>query len=146
MSRVSGLTGLIKGIRAKQRKDHARLAKGLKKAGLHLLRLSMAIVPVDIGDLRSSAYIRHEGSGAQTVVIVGYTAEYAVYVHEIVEAAHGEAYNQKYAKQIAAKDKYWYKGEWRVYHKRGKNQQAKFLEQPLRENRNELRKIIREEG
>src|SRR5208283_1222248 len=34
-------------------------------------------------------------------VIVGYTANYAVYVHENLEAAHGQAYNIKYAAKIA---------------------------------------------
>lgn len=58
-------------------------------------------------------------------VVVGYTTEYAVWVHENLEAAHGQAFNVKHAAEIKAG----------LEHSRGPLQQAKFLEQPARENR-----------
>jgi hypothetical protein len=70
-------------------------------------------------------------------VIVGYTAAYAVYVHENLEAAHGQMYNAKYADEIAMtramKAAKIPKGSFTEWHDRGPNQQAKFLEQPARE-------------
>lgn len=65
-------------------------------------------------------------------VAVGFSAAYALFVHENLEAAHGAVYNEKYAEDIAAGRK----------HSRGEAQQAKFLEQPLRENRSKYAKII----
>jgi hypothetical protein len=89
--------------------------RGLKKAGLWLQRASQKIVPIDTGVLRASAFTRAEGHGAGIKVTVGYTAEYAIYVHENLEARHR------------------------------KGKQAKYLEQPAREGRSEMRKIIRAE-
>lgn len=65
-------------------------------------------------------------------VVVGYTAAYALYVHEDLSKAHGDAYNEKWADDIAAGRKT----------SRGSGQQAKFLEQPMRERKEELRAIV----
>ena len=72
-------------------------------------------------------------------VVVGYTAAYAVYVHENLEAAHGTAYNAKYAAEISQGQMVNKKGRvvkkkgWKGRTSRGPEQQAKFLEQPARE-------------
>jgi len=88
-------------------------------------------------------------------VVVGYNASYALAVHEDMEKPHGEAYNEKYAKQISqvkelqkAARKHSKLGELRhteelgklkkKWRNRGPGQQAKFLEQPYREMRPEL--------
>ena len=57
-------------------------------------------------------------------VVVGYAASYAIHVHENMQAKHGSAYNEANPSK---------KGK-----ARGPNQQAKFLEQPFREHRNEI--------
>lgn len=64
------------------------MERGLMKAGLFLQRESQKIVPVDTGNLKNSAYTRKTGSGFSTTVNVGYTAEYAIYVHENLDAKH----------------------------------------------------------
>jgi hypothetical protein len=51
-------------------------------------------------------------------VIVGYAASYALFVHENLDAAHGEEFNKKHGRG------------------RGPNQQAKFLETPFRTMKN----------
>ncbi|KKN23036.1 hypothetical protein LCGC14_0909070 [marine sediment metagenome] len=71
-------------------------------------------------------------------VNVGYGASYAPYVHENLEAAHGEAYNAKHAGRLKTKrDKQgrFLKGSGakKGAGSRGAGQQAKFLEQPFRE-------------
>lgn len=58
---------------------------GLKTAGLFLQRESQLLVPVDFGILKASAFTRAEGKGFSTLVLVGYTAFYAMFVHEMVE-------------------------------------------------------------
>lgn len=115
-----------------------QVGMGLKKAGLFIQRESQLIVPVDLSFLKPSAFTRAEGEGAETEVTVGYTSAYAIYVHENLDAAHGAAYNAKYAKEIAA--------GWKGYHTRGPNQSAKFLEKPIRENLQQITRIVVDES
>lgn len=87
---------------------------GMRRAGLLLQRESMLIVPVDKNFLRSSALevTRMEGEGWESEMTVGYGTDYAVYVHENLEARH----------------------------KPGTS--AKYLEKPLREKRDLMAKIV----
>jgi len=115
------------------------LKRGLMKAGLALQRESMKIVPVQTGNLRRSAFTRPEDGGL--AVAVGYTAAYAIYVHENLDAAHGSVFNQKHADKIAKA-----KGPARkIWFNRGPEQQAKFLEKPFREQRGRLVQIVEAE-
>lgn len=122
--------------------------RGLIKAGFFLQRKSQKIVPVDLGNLRSSAFTAWKGGSSSTskrfkspamsadhekavagakavasmagknnpAVVVGYSAYYAIYVHENLEAKH----------------------------KKGKV--AKFLERPLNDYRADLFNIIRKDA
>ena len=143
MARLAGISGIDKIIRNLKRVDAqiARgVARGLKRGGLLLQRKSQEIVPVDKGPLKASAFTRNVGgSGFKTDIIVGYTQGYAVYVHEDLEAAHGAAFNEKYAGQIADSSN-------KRFRSRGVNQQAKFLEQPARNLRPVILKIIHQEA
>ncbi len=74
-------------------------------------------------------------------VNVGYAASYALFVHENLEAAHGEAFNAKHASDFGKRNK---KGQFlkgTQGKRRGPGQQAKYLEQPFREMRSELMQI-----
>jgi len=96
-----------------RKKAHAKgLRIGLKRAGLFLQRESQKLVPIDTGVLRESANTREEGVGFNVAVIVSYGANYALYVHEDLEARH----------------------------KPGKS--AKYLEKPLREKRDRMGAIV----
>lgn len=106
------------------------------------------------------------GGDRNVSVLVGYTQEYAVYVHEDLRAAHGARYNALYISkkpgQVIKKtgklgktkiswnqaaidmgygnpDHFLYAGKAKT---RGENQQAKFLEQPARENQDVYAGII----
>lgn len=124
-------------IRARIQKKVAQFTEGLKQAGLYIQAKSMEIVPVDYGILKGSAFTRVEGENTSKVrVVVGYTAKYAVYVHENLDAAHGAAFNRKHAAELSAakakqKKGISVQGPYRM--SRGENQQAKFLEQPFRQ-------------
>jgi len=107
-----------------------RLGLGLRLAGLRLQRASMLVVPVDTGNLRASAFTRSKGIGYATRVTVGYTASYAMFVHEAV----GMVLKGQARKGKGHKGSYW--------DPQGRAQ-AKFLEEPARRMRPELRAIVR---
>ena len=152
MSSLTKTTG-IKQIMAKARKANTRITKnavrGLKMGGVFLLRKSQEIVPVQFGTLKASGFTRNigdEGSGADIVVGYGADVDYAVFVHEDLTKAHGREFNIKYQKQITAANvagKDTVKGGM---FRRGENQQAKFLEQPAREYRKQIIKIVAREA
>lgn len=82
----------------KKRRDfnERAFANGLKQAGSFVLNESQRIVPVDTGDLRRSGFTSHEGTGAKTIVKIGYRQSYAIYVHENLEARHAPGKSAKY--------------------------------------------------
>lgn len=151
MSRVEGLQAVLNRIRLERTRRTRGLERGLAAAGLHLGSLADKEVPVDLGELKASRYVTPpDRSGGQVTVEVGYTAKYAIFVHEIrfrksfVLVTHGEEYNIRHAEDIAARRTYSYRGVRRRYHKRGPAQAWKFLERPYRENLSELKEIVRE--
>ena len=155
MAELRGLANMLKSLRADHASKGAGAARGLKKAALFLLKEANKIIPVDLGNLKASGEVRAEGNGFNTVARVVYTAGYAIYVHENLDAAHGEEYNQKYAKEIdhnefqatlkKSKRVFIYDVNGTKFHRRGYGQQAKFLERPFREEREYLKKLIRDE-
>lgn len=113
--KIDGVELVEKGINKTAQQIAKGFERGMKKAGLKLLRESQRITPVDTGALRASGRMRTEGKGIEIEVIVSYSTWYAVYVHEIL----------------------WY------YHK--PPTQAKFLEQPFRQLRPQLVAMIKKE-
>lgn len=104
------------------------------RAGYRLLTYTLDIVPVDTGYLRSTAKVEVEGTGFDTIAKVIYSAFYSIWVHERLDLAHGAEYNRKYAEDIAAGRK----------HLRRPQEQAKFIETPLRQYRKELVSVVRD--
>ena len=135
MASVLGLKGtkqILLNLQGAESKISNAISRGLKRGGLFLQRESQRIVPVDEGNLRGSAFTRKIGSGKRTDVIVGYTALYAVFVHEDLEARHGAEFNEAYGET-----------EEKL---RGPNQEAKFLEKPAKEKRTEILAIVANEA
>lgn len=137
MAKISGIPAVKARLQAIANLKLRKLATGLKKGGLLVQRRSQEIVPIDYGPLKASAFTRVEGEGTKAVqVTVGYTASYAVYVHEDLDKAHGAVFNAKYATQLAHAAMLRKKrlggttGTFRHY--RGVKQTAKFLEIPFR--------------
>lgn len=83
----------------------------LLDCGNDLQQKSVKITPKDTGALRGSAFTEAERKARNPSVIVGFEEEYAIYVHENLEAHHPVG-------------------------------QAKFLEQPLKENKDNYTKYI----
>ena len=112
LTMVTGVEEVLKNLSGSRALLERRWPYALAKGGLLLQRMSQEIVPIDTGNLKAGAFTRSEGKGFGTDVSVGYVAHYAVYVHENLEARH----------------------------KPGK--EAKFLEKPMRENRDQILEVI----
>lgn len=113
---VQGVKAITKAFKAHEKAVFKGFRVGLLRAGLFLQRESQKLVPIDTGDLRRSADTREEidTKAGTHAVTVSYGTNYALFVHENLEARH----------------------------KPGR--QAKFLEQPLREHRGRLAEIVAE--
>lgn len=134
--RIDGTQEVIRNLQKVEGKITKAILRGMVKAGLHLQRKSQQIVPVDTGNLRNSAFTRKQGTGDNVDVIVGYTAAYAIYVHENLEARHG-------VRIAAGRDI----DTGRFTGKQITTQlQAKFLEKPAKEEARVMGEIIRREG
>jgi hypothetical protein len=97
--------------------------------------------------LKNSAFTRNEGgSGIDADIVVGYTEDYAVYVHEDLSKAHGREFNIKHADVIAAATGTMQGTAKGGMFNRGENQQAKFLEKPAREKRKDIIRIVAREA
>lgn len=131
---VEGLDQILRNVRKANIKIGQAAERGLLEGGKFLREESEKIVPVQTGELKDSCYgpTNVGEKGLKADVVVGYDADYAVYVHENPSAAHGEEFNVKYAAEIAA-------GRMTA---RKSEEQWKFLETPMRVHRNTIFKII----
>jgi len=135
---VTGLPELIAKLKKVNGNTGLGVEIGLKRGGLLIERKSQDEVPVDLGNLKASSFARVLGGKGFTIDVgIGYTAAYAVYVHENTDAVHGDDFNTKYADQIA--------NPGSPIHSRGSGQKAKFLEDPARTNRKAILKMVRDE-
>ncbi len=128
INHIVGVKRILQNLKTKTGKTQAGMIRGLKQAGLVLQRASQRLVPVEDGVLKASAYTRAKGNGWKTVVYVGYTAHYALYVHEQVGMV------LKGQRRTSGKGRYW--------DPQGRAQ-AKFLEAPARQLRSDLKGIIK---
>ena len=111
---VQGLKELKVAIGAHQDLAEKGLRKGLYRGGLFLQRESQKLVPIDTGVLKNTANTRVVGAGLDVEVVVSYGTNYAIYVHEDLNAKHAEG------------------------------KQAKYLEQPLRDKRARIFEIVQD--
>ena len=84
-----------------------RVAVGLKEGGLFLQRQSQLVVPIDTATLKNTARTNNiggEGFDADIIVHYGAGAEYAVYVHEDLDAKHAPGKTAKYLERPARKN------------------------------------------
>jgi len=93
---VTGQKAIIRELKKYRRSQAKKVEAGLKLGGLYIQRQSQLIVPIDTGALKNSAFTRSRGSGLDTKVGVGYTQEYAIYVHEDLTARHAPGKTAKF--------------------------------------------------
>jgi hypothetical protein len=87
----------------------------------YILNQCAKIIPIKTARMANTGFGRVRGSGFQAIAEVGYGTHYALYVHEDLDKVHGEAFNVKYAAQIAAGTET----------ARRPQEQAKFLSDPI---------------
>lgn len=133
---LTGIDTVMKNLNRADSRIAAAIEEGLKEAGQRLLDESKTLVPVDTGRLRDSAWTGNVGGqGVDADVVVSYgndKVDYAVWVHEDLDKAHGEAFNIGHAQEI----------EQGVTHPRRPQETAKFLERPMRTERKRLLQIV----
>jgi len=109
-SRVVGLEDVKKNLNREINAIKGRTYAGLLAAGLFVEGEAKGLAPVDTGALKNSGFTRKSGALA---VEVGFSAAYAIFVHENLEAHHHVG-------------------------------QAKFLQTPIDQKRQQILAIIQE--
>ena len=125
--KIFGIQIVLGNMARRQAQVEAGAVAGLKLAGLMLQKDSQSHVPVEFGPLKASAYTRASGKGFDTVVDVGYTAAYALYVHEKTGMV------LKGQPRPSGRGKFWDPAP---------QASAKFLEEPLRRLRPQMSQMI----
>ena len=114
--KIIGIPNVLRNLARSAKRAGRGAERGLIRGGEFIQRKSQQIVPIDKNILRPSARTRKiSGSGFEADIVTSYKTDYAVYVHEDLNARH----------------------------KSGK--QAKYLEQPARQEKGTVVKIIRDE-
>jgi hypothetical protein len=85
-SRVLGLEDVKKNLNREIAAIKGRTYAGLLAAGLFVEGEAKALAPVDTGALKNSGYTRK--APGPLAVEVGFSAAYAIFVHENLEARH----------------------------------------------------------
>jgi len=143
--KITGMPQVLKKLLGSTKTIRLNIGRGLRKGGKYLQGKSQDIVPVQLGNLKNAAFTRDVGVTSPDV-IVGYAGvDYAVYVHEDMEKAHGQAFNIKHAEAIARATPRQRTAQGGLFN-RGENQQAKFLEKPARDERGEILRIVHREA
>lgn len=78
---LEGMAEVQRNLNSEIAKIEGRTLAGLLAGGLIIQRAAQKNVPVEFGNLKGSAYTR-KAMGNANAVEVGFTADYAVYVHE----------------------------------------------------------------
>lgn len=102
MVRVIGVNKILSNLKIANAQTSESIERGLKKAGTYIQGQSQRIVPVDTTNLKGSARTDSTGKGWDTKVVVHYGAgaDYAVYVHEDLNARHKKGKRAKFLESV----------------------------------------------
>jgi hypothetical protein len=132
-TKVKGLKELVESLKKRKYAHSKGFEEGIIKSAYFVLRKALEIVPTESGYLASTGNVVWTGSGFRTNAKVVFTAEYSIWVHERLDLAHGAEYNRKYAEEIAMGLKMMKRPQ----------EQAKFIETPMRQFRKEIMELVR---
>lgn len=82
---VKGYDQVIANLNKEVARIEGATMEGLMEAGLKVLKVAQERTPVDTGNLKNSGFVRKQG---KLGVTIGFSAAYAIYVHENLEAHH----------------------------------------------------------
>ena len=85
---ISGIDRVLANLNRSIVGVKSRSRQGLQAAALVVLGASKALTPVDTGNLRAGTYTKLIGGMDRPGAEIGYTASYAVFVHERTELHH----------------------------------------------------------
>ena len=142
---VKGIGKMVKNLARTRKNIGKKTTRGLVKAGEFLMRESSKIVPVQTGNLKAAWLVRKKTAKH---IEIGYEGvEYGAMVHEIPNPphAHGIEFNIKHAAEIRAAAGTPAGTAQGGMFNRKPDEQYKFLEKPIRENKDKILKIIRNE-
>lgn len=122
---VTGLETVMRNLQAEIAGIENRTREGLLEAALKIEAASNARVPRDTGNLAASSYARVSEDG-RLAVEIGYTSNYALYVHENLEM------KLKGQPRSSGRGVYW-----------GPKGENKFLEKTLAMNHQAILEIVR---
>ena len=122
---VTGLDEVMKNLNKEIGKIGGDVGKGLDSAGQFIKLEAMSRAPQDTGNLKDTAFKKSDNTINGPVETIGFTADYAPYVHESKEKWKGLPRLRK-----GAKGHYWDQGE------------SHFLEKAVLENFSNIINII----
>lgn len=88
-AKLEGIDKVLRNINKEFVRIKGRSLKGLIRAAAHVRRdmdHTPPLIPVDTGNLRASYYTNPHYVGKDPAITLGFTAFYAVFVHENLEA------------------------------------------------------------
>jgi len=97
--RIAGTDRVIRNMHRQIAAIRTRTKAGLWEAALKIKADALPLTPIDIGNLRQSAYVEMLDGPSGPVAEIGYTAAYAVYVHERLELAHKSPTQAKFLEE-----------------------------------------------
>lgn len=98
--KIEGGVDVIRALERQKSRYNRGFKRGLEAGCRYILGQSKRIVPVDTGFLKSSGSYRVSGYGFAAQGYVGYSAYYAVWVHENLTARHKPGKVAKYLEVI----------------------------------------------
>ena len=115
---LKGMDKVLRNLNKEIKKIENRTQAGVTAAALKVKAESQKLTPVDTGNLKASAYVSSPAIKNIPSAEIGYTASYAIYVHEMEYSRSGK----------------------KITHPTG---QWKFLETALFSNQKEILRIIK---
>lgn len=101
---ISGVNKVLNNLNKEVLGMRNRSRAGMRTVGFMVKATSLSLTPVDTGNLRGGAYMRSydtpDGPGAE----IGYTAAYAVFVHERTELHHKSPTQSKFLEEALKRD------------------------------------------
>lgn len=138
---IEGIDRVVKGLNDKLREYKIGGTRGLMEAVKFIhyqIEHVPPMVPVDTGNLRNSWEVKRIQVSGKPVIQFGYSANYAVYVHEMVDADFVSPRMMPYRKRGK------YEKSKGMYHPR-KGAGAKYLESHIKNNVFKILLMIREQ-
>ena len=97
---IVGIPETIKRLKRYREAGEIAAENAAIEAANLILEESLKLCPIDTGYLRSTGKIVVQGSGYGIQVTVGYSADYAVYVHENLEAYHNPPTQAQFLSEV----------------------------------------------